>query len=71
MTYDELTSCFLFGGPVKYHNKRCHVVAVNDLLKTVTLEFNRKIIPDIKPEEVSEYDEAEAGKQEGSDDGRV
>lgn len=59
MTYGELTKRFLFGGPVYYHNQRCHVVAMNDLLKTVTLEFNRKIIPDVKPGEVEKYDETE------------
>lgn len=60
--YQDLTDRFLFGGPVKYHDKRCHVVGMNDILKTVTLELNRKIIPDIKPEEVETYDEAEASK---------
>lgn len=57
MNYDKLKYYFLFGGPVKYHNQRCHVVAMNDLLKTVTLEFNRKIIPDVRPGEVEKYDE--------------
>lgn len=57
MTDKQLTSLFLFGGPVQYHNHRCHVVAMNDLLKTVTLEFNRKIIPDVRPGEVKPYDE--------------
>lgn len=57
MTYDDLTKRFLFGGPVQYHNHRCHVVAMNDLLETVTLEFNRKIIPDVRSWEVEKYDE--------------
>lgn len=57
MTYDELSKHFLFGGPVQYHNHRCHVVAMNDLLKTVTLELDRRTIPDVKPEEVETYDE--------------
>lgn len=57
MNYDKLKYYFLFGGPVKYHNQRCHVVAMNDLLKTVTLEFNRKIIPDVRSGEVGKYDE--------------
>lgn len=57
MNYDELTEHFLFGGPVKYDNKRCHVVGMNDLLKTVTLECNGENIPVVKPKEVGPYDE--------------
>lgn len=57
MNYDKLKYYFLFGGPVKYHNHRCHVVAMNDLLKTVTLELDRRTIPGVKPEEVKAYDE--------------
>lgn len=71
MNYNKLTYYFLFGGPVRYHNKRCHVVGMNDILKTVTLELNQQIVPDIKPKEVDKYDETEASKQEDSDDGRV
>ena len=58
INYSDLTKHFLFGGPVRYHNKRCHVVAMNDLLHTVTLEHNGEIIPKpIKSEEVETYDE--------------
>ena len=58
MNYDKLKYYFLFGGPVRYHNKRCHVVAMNDLLQTVKLEHNGEIIPKpIKSEEVETYDE--------------
>lgn len=57
MNYDKLKRYFLFGGPVQHHNHRCHVVAMNDLLKTVTLECNGERIPDIKPEEAKHYDE--------------
>jgi hypothetical protein len=63
MNYDKLKYYFLFGGPVKYHNQRCHVVAMNDLLHTVKLEQDGKIIPKpIKPEEVETYDETEVNK---------
>lgn len=72
MTDKQLTSLFLFGGPVKYHNQRCHVVAMNDLLHTVKLEHDGKIIPmPIKPEEVETYDETEVSKQKGTADGEV
>lgn len=58
MKYSDLTDHFLFGGPVKYQGKRCHVVAMNDLLHAVELEHNGKIIPKpIKPEEMEKYDE--------------
>ena len=58
MNYDKLKYYFLFGGPVRYHNKRCHVVAMNDLLHTVKLEHNGETIPKpIKSEEVETYDE--------------
>ena len=55
--YRDLTDCFLFGGPVKYHDKRCHVVAMNDLLHTVTLKTDKTTITDVKPEEVQNYEE--------------
>lgn len=72
MKYSDLTDYFLFGGPVKYHDKRCHVVAMNDLLHTVKLEHDGKIIPkSIKPEEVETYDETEASKQKGAADDQV
>lgn len=72
MNYDELTDHFLFGGPVRYHNKRCHVVAMNDLLHTVKLEHDGKIIPKpIKSEEVETYDETEVSKQKGAADDQV
>lgn len=70
--YHELVKRFLFGGPVRYHNKRCHVVAMNDLLHTVKLEHNGKIIlKPIKPEEVETYDETEVNKQKGAADDQV
>lgn len=72
MTYNELTDHFLFGGPVKYQGKRCHVVAMNDLLHTVKLEHDGKIIPkSIKSEEVEKYDETEVSKQKGAADDQV
>lgn len=71
MKYSDLTDHFLFGGPVRYHNHRCHVVAMNDLLKTVTLELDRRTIPDVKPEEVETYDETEVSKQKGAVDDQV
>ena len=59
MKYSDLIRRFLFGGPVKYQGQRCHVVAMNDLLHTVKLEHNGKVISKtIKPEEVEPYDEA-------------
>lgn len=57
MDYNELTKRFLFGGPVRYHNQRCHVIAMNDLLHTVTLKNAKTTITDIKPEEVQNYEE--------------
>ena len=58
INYHELVKRFLFGGPVRYYNKRCHVVAMNGLLHTVKLEHNGEIIPKpIKSEEVETYDE--------------
>lgn len=72
MKYSDLTDHFLFGGPVKYHDQRCHVVAMNDLLQTVTLECNGKVIPKpVKPEEVGTYDETEVSKQKGAADDQV
>lgn len=72
INYHELAKHFLFGGPVRYHNKRCHVVVMNDLLHTVKLEHDGKIIPKpIKPEEVETYDETEANKQKGAADDQV
>lgn len=70
--YQDLAKHFLFGGPVRYYNKRCHVVAMNDLLHTVKLEHNGEIIPkSIKPEEVEKYDETEVSKQKGAADDQV
>ena len=70
--YQDLAKHFLFGGPVRYHNQRCHVIAMNDLLHTVKLEHNGEIIPkSIKPEEVEKYDEAEVSKQKGAADDQV
>ena len=72
INYSDLTKHFLFGGPVRYYNKRCHVVAMNDLLHTVKLEHNGEIIPkSIKPEEVEKYDETEVSKQKGAADDQV
>ena len=72
MDYNELTKRFLFGGPVRYQGQRCHVIAMNDLLHTVTLEHDGKIIPKpIKPEEVGTYDETEVSKQKGAADDQV
>ena len=57
MTYGELTKRFLFGGPVRYHDQRCHVVAMNDLLHTVTLKNDKTTITDVHPKEVQNYEE--------------
>lgn len=56
MNYDELVKRFLFGGPVRYHNQRCHVIAMNDLLHTVTLKTAKITITDVHPEEVQNYE---------------
>lgn len=72
INYHELVKRFLFGGPVWYHNQRCHVIAMNDLLHTVKLEHDGKIIPKpIKSEEVEIYDETEVNKQKGAADDQV
>ena len=57
INYSDLTKHFLFGGPVRYHNQRCHVIAMNDLLHTVTLKNAKTTITDINPEEVQNYEE--------------
>lgn len=57
MTYGKLTKRFLFGGPVRYHGQRCHVVAMNDLLHTVTLKNDKTTITDVHPKEVQNYEE--------------
>lgn len=72
INYHELVKRFLFGGPVRYYNKRCHVIAMNDLLHTVKLEHDGEIIPkSMKPEEVGIYDETEVSKQKGAADDQV
>ena len=57
INYSDLTKHFLFGVPVRYHNKRCHVVAMNDLLPTVKLKNDKTTTTDVPPKEVQNYEE--------------
>lgn len=54
MTDKEMMKCFLFGGRVKYHGKYYHVLEINRLKNTYTLELEHssKRKTDVKASEI-------------------
>lgn len=55
MDKSELTRKLTLGGPVRYRKLRGHVVAMNDLNQTVTIELNGLNYPNVPYEDVKPY----------------
>lgn len=52
---EELNRKFTLGGPVSFRHQRGHVVGMNDLNNTVTIELNGLSYPNVPYEEVKPY----------------
>lgn len=56
LSYKQLSNKFTLSGPVLYKNQRGHVVAMNDLNHTLTIEVDGVNHPNVKYDEVDKYD---------------
>lgn len=56
MDYKLITEKFIIGGPVKYQDQRGHIIAMNDINHTITVDVDGKPHTDVHYDEVSEYE---------------
>lgn len=55
MNKSELTRKFTLGGPVSFRHQRGHVIGMNDLNNTVTVELNGLSYSNVQYDEVKPY----------------